>query len=331
MPPKVTTETSFELGRERLVDLYRRMVTIREFEEQAQDLYSRALIPGLLHSSVGQEAVAVGVCAALNVDDYIASTHRGHGHCIAKGADIGRMFAELFGKVDGYCRGKGGSMHIANPEVGNLGANAIVGGNIPIVTGAALSAKMRASSQVAVSFFGDGALNQGILLESMNMAAIWRLPVIYACENNQYGEYTPMKLVTAGDIKQRGESLSIPSAIVDGMDLLEVYKTTREAVERARSGAGPTFLVFVTYRYYGHGMSDRDRPYRSRQEETEWRQGRDPIERFASHLIQAGHLTPEAKTRLHAEIKDLIVKGVEFGTEVSFPDPDEVAKHVYSN
>jgi pyruvate dehydrogenase E1 component alpha subunit len=307
------------------------MLTIREFEEKSQDLYSRALIPGLLHSSVGQEAVAVGVCAALRGDDYIASTHRGHGHCIAKGAEVGRMFAELFGKVDGYCRGKGGSMHIANPAVGNLGANAIVGGNIPIVTGAALSAQMRGSSQVAVSFFGDGALNQGILLESMNMAAIWRLPVIYVCENNHYGEYTAMEAVTAGDVAQRATSLAIPSTVADGMDVLEVYKVTIEAVDRARRGAGPSFLVFNTYRYYGHGMSDRDRPYRSREEEKEWRQSRDPLDRFAAYLVEAVHITSEESNRMHMEIRDLIEQGVEFGTRAPYPDPDEVSKHVYAD
>jgi acetoin:2,6-dichlorophenolindophenol oxidoreductase subunit alpha len=324
-----TIASPAELEKERLLDLYSRMLTIREFEEKASDLYSRALIPGLLHSSVGQEAVAVGVCAALRVDDYIASTHRGHGHCIAKGADIGRMFAELFGKVDGYCRGKGGSMHIANPEVGNLGANAIVGGNIPIVTGAGLSAKMRGTDQVAVSFFGDGALNQGILLESMNMAAIWKLPVIYACENNQYGEYTAMTAVTAGDILQRGTSLGIASEIVDGMDVLEVYQATVKAVARGRSGDGPSFVVFNTYRYYGHGMSDRDRPYRTRDEENDWRQSRDPLDRFASQLISGGYMTSAEKDQVHAEVSELIAQGVKFGTDAPFPDPDEVTKHVY--
>jgi TPP-dependent pyruvate/acetoin dehydrogenase alpha subunit len=331
MSQEIMAAPSTTLNKDRLLELYSRMLTIREFEEKAQDLYSRTLIPGLLHSSVGQEAVAVGVCAALRDDDYIASTHRGHGHCIAKGADIGRMFAELFGKAEGYCRGKGGSMHIANQAVGNLGANAIVGGNIPIVTGAALSAKMRATDQVAVSFFGDGALNQGILLESMNMAAIWSLPVIYACENNHYGEYTPMELVTAGDIKQRGTSLGIASEVVDGNDVLEVYRATMEAVDRGRRGGGPTFLIFNTYRYYGHGMSDRDRPYRSRDEEKEWRESRDPLDRFAARLIDAGHMTPSEKDRIHTDVTGLITRGVEFGTRSPFPDPDEVLKHVYAD
>jgi TPP-dependent pyruvate/acetoin dehydrogenase alpha subunit len=331
MSPEITDTPPITANTKALLDLYRQMLTIREFEEKAQDLYSRALIPGLLHSSVGQEAAAVGVCAALRPDDYVASTHRGHGHCIAKGADLGKMFAELFGKAEGYCRGKGGSMHIANPDVGNLGANAIVGGNISIVTGAALSAKMRGTDQVAVSFFGDGALNQGIVLESMNMAAIWRLPVIFVCENNQYGEYTPMEQVTAGEVIQRGKALGISSAAFDGMDVLEVYRATRESVERARRGDGPSFLVFSTYRYYGHGMSDRDRPYRTRDEEKEWRQSRDPLDRFAAHLMDNGQMTSSERDRLHKEIGELIHQAVEFGMEAAYPDPDEVSKHVYSD
>ena len=241
--------------REFLVNLYSQMLTIREFEGHVRDLHSRTVIPGIAHLSCGQEAVAVGVCATLHDDDYITSTHRGHGHCLAKGADIGKMFAELFGKVDGYCRGKGGSMHIANQEMGNLGANAIVGGSIPIATGAALSAKLQKTTRVSVCFFGDGALNQGILLESMNMAALWQLPILYVCENNQYGEYTPFSKVTAGEVEKRGEAFGIPSAKVDGMDVLKVYEISFEAVRRARASGGPSFLTFETYRYSGDRKS----------------------------------------------------------------------------
>lgn len=330
MPIEPKVVNTLGLDKEKLIHLYRQMVMIREFEEQAQDLYSRALLPGILHLSVGQEAVAVGVCAALRKDDYITSTHRGHGHCLAKGADVGRMFAELFGKVEGYCRGKGGSMHIANRDAGNLGANAIVGGSIPIATGAALSAKLRKTGQVAACFFGDGALNQGVFFESLNFAAIWRLPIIYVCENNQYAEYTPTKLATAGNIPQRGEAFGIPSDVVDGMDVIAVYHATHAAVERARAGQGPTFLIFQTYRYYGHGMSDRDRPYRSREEEQQWRQRRDPISSLANRLIEEAYATRSELDSIQGEVKQKIAEGIEFGTKAPFPDPDEVTKHVYA-
>ena len=209
MKANLTTSSARHLSRDQVLEMFRQMVTIRLFEERVMDLYRRTLIPGIAHVSIGQEAVPVGVCSALNPDDYITSTHRGHGHCLAKGAELTEMFAELFGKVTGYCRGKGGSMHIASPATGNLGANAIVGGSIAIATGAAFSCKFRRTKQVAVCFFGDGALNQGVLLESINLAAIWKLPVIYVCENNQYGEYTPARNVTAGNIEMRGKAFDV--------------------------------------------------------------------------------------------------------------------------
>jgi len=221
-------------------------------------------------------------------------------------------------------------MHIANRDAGNLGANAIVGGSIPIATGSALSAKLRKSGQVAVCFFGDGALNQGVFFESMNFAAIWSLPIIYACENNQYAEYTPTKLATAGNIRERGEAFGIPSDVVDGMDALAVYHVTQRAVERARKGEGPSFLIFDTYRYYGHGMSDRDRSYRSREEEQQWRQQRDPIEGLAKRLLEDGCATPQELDSIQAEVKQEILAGVEFATQAPFPNPDEVNKHVYA-
>ncbi len=311
--------------------LYRQMLLIREFEEQVLDLYARTLIGGIAHLSIGQEAVAAGVCAALRPDDYITSTHRGHGHCLAKGGDAGRMFAELFGKVEGYCRGKGGSMHIANQDMGNLGANAIVGGSIPIATGAAFSAKLRKTGQASVCFFGDGALNQGVLLESMNLAAIWQLPVIYACENNQYGEYTAMRSVTAGDLQKRGEACAIPCATVDGMDVLAVYEATFAAVERARLGKGPGFLIFQTYRYYGHGMGDRERAYRTREEENQWRQQHDPVDRLTKLLTELGHVNPSDLEPIHAEVKQEIAQAVEFAQRAPFPELEEVTKHVYAD
>lgn len=317
------------LDKTTLLSLYRQMVVIRAFEEHVLDLYARALIVGIAHVSIGQEAVATGVCAVLRRDDYITSTHRGHGHCLAKGARPERMFAELFGKVAGYCRGKGGSMHIADPDSGNLGANAIVGGSLAIAAGAALSAKRRHSDQVAVCFFGDGAVNQGLLLESMNLAAIWRLPIIYVCENNQYGEYTAMARVTAGEIRQRGQAFGIPSDTIDGMDVLAVYEATAQAVARARAGDGPSFLVCETYRYSGHGMSDRDRPYRTRAEEAAWRE-RDPIERLARSLIGTGQATQAELDAIGAAVSHEMATAIEFGTAAPYPTPEEVSQHVYA-
>jgi acetoin:2,6-dichlorophenolindophenol oxidoreductase subunit alpha len=319
------------LTREQLAQMFTKMITIRLFEERVIELYRRTLIPGIAHVSIGQEAVSVGVCRALEPNDYITSTHRGHGHCLAKGAEISGMFAELFGKVTGYCRGKGGSMHIASPSTGNLGANAIVGGSIPIATGAAFSAKLRKTNQVAVSFFGDGALNQGILLESMNFASIQRLPVIYVCENNQYGEYTPMRNVTAGEIQMRATALDIRTATVDGMDVLAVYAAAVDAVEHARSGRGPVFLLMETYRYLGHGMSDVDRPYRTREEEQEWQQSRDPIERLRRTLIEELHVKDADLKKISSEVLKQIDKSVEEAQEAPLPGPEELMKHVYAD
>src|ERR687884_657774 len=230
----MATTTAAPLGveNELALRMYRQMVRIRAFEEAANDLYRSAKMPGLTHLYIGQEAVAVGVCEALRRDDFITSTHRGHGHCLAKGATVSRMFAELLGKEPGYCRGKGGSMHIADPETGNLGANAIVGGSAGIATGAALSAKMRGTGQVTVCFFGDGALGQGLLYESMNMAALWKLPVIYVCENNLYGEYTPGTETIAGEIIARPRALGVHAEIVDGQDVQAVFATMKRAPGR---------------------------------------------------------------------------------------------------
>ena len=308
---------------------YQQLVTIREFERQVAELYMQTLIPGIVHVSIGQEAVAVGVCGALRRDDYITSTHRGHGHSLAKGASPERMFAELLGKEDGFCLGKGGSMHIADPETGNLGANAIVGGSLAIAAGAALGAKRRGEGQVAVCFFGDGALNQGLLLESMNMASIWKLPVLYVCENNQYGEYTPTAQVTAGNLVSRGEAFDIPSVNVDGMDVMAVYRQASALVARARAGEGPGFMVCETYRFQGHGMSDPDRPYRTREEEREW-QKRDPIERFASLLTGNAHCTREELEAIEAEVRAEIDAAVVFAQDAPYPDVKEVLTHVYA-
>src|SRR6187455_2486261 len=233
MSPSAAKKAASDIPNDKLIRLYDRMVAIRLFEERVNDLYTRALMPGLAHLYIGEEAIAVGVCEALKRDDFITSTHRGHGHCLAKGASVNRMFAELLGKEAGYCRGKGGSMHIADPETGNLGANAIVGGSAGIATGAALSAKMRGSGQVAVCFFGDGALGQGLLYEAMNMAALWKLPVVYVCENNLYGEYTPCAETVAGEILGRARAFGIHAESVDGQDVQAVNRTMGRLVERA--------------------------------------------------------------------------------------------------
>jgi acetoin:2,6-dichlorophenolindophenol oxidoreductase subunit alpha len=281
---------------------------------------------------IGQEAVAVGVCQALRQDDYITSTHRGHGHCLAKGAKVDQMFAELLGRAAGYCHGKGGSMHIADPTVGNLGANGIVGGSQAIAAGAALSAKIRGSGQVAVCFFGDGALNQGLLFESMNMASIWKLPVIYVCENNLYGEYTPMASVTgSSNIAARGEAFDIPSFLVDGQDVLAVYQCTAEAVKRARAGEGATFLVCNTYRYRGHHVGDQQRAYRTREEEAQWQQHQDPISRFAAWLVTEQQVSEAQLKEIEAEVEQEIQTSVDFAKKAPFPGESEVTQHVYAD
>ncbi len=317
------------ISRDLALKMYRDMLRVRTFEEHVLDLYQRTLIPGIAHVSIGQEAVAVGICAALRRDDYITSTHRGHGHCLAKGAQPNRMFAELFGKVDGYCRGKGGSMHIADPETGNLGANAIVGGSFAIAAGAGLSAKRLKTDRVAVCFFGDGAANQGLFLESMNMAALWKLPVIFVCENNQYGEYSPTQSVTAGALEERARPFNIPTAVVNGMDVFAVYHAAQDAVARARAGDGPSFLLCQTYRYGGHGMSDRDRPYRTREEEEEWKK-LDAIERLETYL-RANDVTQQELDSIRAEVQQEMQAAVEYGMNAPAPAHEQVLENVYAD
>jgi pyruvate dehydrogenase E1 component alpha subunit len=307
------------------------MLTIRLFEERANDLYQRKIMPGLAHLSSGEEGVAVGVCTALRDDDYITSTHRGHGHCLAKGASADRMFAELLGKAAGYCGGKGGSMHIADQERGNLGANAIVGGSLGIATGAALSIKQRGSDQVAVSFIGDGALGQGVLYEVMNMASLWKLPIIYVCENNLYGEYTASSETIAGRPIERATAFGIPATEVDGQDVRAVYAATAEAVARARSGGGPAFLWCSTYRYFGHHVGDVDRGYyRSREEEQFWREQRDPISLARVWLEADGLVDAASLEELAEEVTHELDAAVEFAVAAPFPNPDQVATDVFA-
>jgi acetoin:2,6-dichlorophenolindophenol oxidoreductase subunit alpha len=313
------------------LDMYRGMTTIRLFEEQVNDLYRGAKMPGLAHLYIGEEAVAVGVCSALRRDDYITSTHRGHGHCLAKGADVGRMFAELLGKEAGYCKGKGGSMHIADHANGNLGANAIVGGSTGIATGAALSAKRRGTDQVAVCFFGDGALGQGLLYEVMNMASLWSLPVIYVCENNLYNEYTHYLEATAGDVLARPRSFGIEAAEVDGQDVRAVYAATTEFVERARRGEGPAFLLCNTYRYHGHHVGDVDRAYyRSKEEEELWRGERDPLAILGTWLEEQKLAAPDDLKRIGDEARAEIETGLAFALDSPFPDASQVTEDVYA-
>jgi len=326
-----TAESPLGVDNDHALRMYRQMVRIRAFEEAANELYRGAKMPGLTHLYIGQEAVAVGACEALRKEDFITSTHRGHGHCLAKGADVRRMFAELLGKEDGYCRGKGGSMHIADFENGNLGANAIVGGSAGIATGAAQSAKMRGTDQVVVCFFGEGALGQGLIYEVMNMAALWRLPVIYLCENNQYNEYTHYSETTAGDIVARSAAFGIPGEEVDGQDVLAVNEALRRAVTRGRSGDGPSFVVANTYRYHGHHVGDVDRAYyRSKDEETEWKTNRDPITQLGARLVDNGLASPKELERVADEAQAEIAAGVEYALDAPYPAESEVTEDVYA-
>lgn len=322
---------STQIDTEQLLHMYERMVAVRTFEESVNELYTSAKMPGLAHLYTGQEAVAVGVCEALRKTDYITSTHRGHGHCLAKGASADRMFAELLGKAQGYCRGKGGSMHIADQDTGNLGANAIVGGSAGIATGAAMSAKMRGTDSVAVCFFGEGALGQGLLYEVMNMAALWQLPVIYVCENNLYSEYTHYTETTAGSLTARAIAFGIHAEEIDGQDVSIVYQSTLRLVERARRGDGPAFLVCNTYRYFGHHVGDIARDYyRSKQEELDWRANRDPLKTLADALLARGLVDQSVLDQIHSAVHDEIQAGVQFALNADFPAATEVEQHVYA-
>jgi TPP-dependent pyruvate/acetoin dehydrogenase alpha subunit len=319
------------LGTEQLLHMYKQMVSIRLFEEQVNDLYTRALMPGLAHLYIGEEAVAVGICEALHQDDYITSTHRGHGHCLAKGAAPDRMFAELLGKEAGYCRGKGGSMHIADPKSGNLGANAIVGGSVGIAAGAAFSAKTLGTKQVSVCFFGEGALGQGLLYEVMNLSRLWDLPVIYVCENNMYNEYTHFSETTAGDILARPAAFGIPGESVDGQDVRSVYRTAGRLVDQARSGKGPAFLLCNTYRYRGHHVGDVNREYyRAKQEEQRWMAERDPIKLLADWILGQNVADQAQLDRIQSEVKAEIDAAVEFAVKATYPSLDQVGEDIYA-
>lgn len=329
--PTPEADREFVGAKDRWLRAYRQMVRIRLFEEQVNELYTRALMPGLAHLYSGEEAVAVGICEALGIDDYITSTHRGHGHCLAKGASPDRMFAELLGKEAGYCRGKGGSMHIADPATGNLGANAIVGGSVGIATGAAFAATRLRNGRVAVCFFGEGALGQGSLYEVMNLAQLWKLPVVYVCENNLYNEYTHFSETTAGTILGRAEAFGMESTSVDGQDVRAVNEVASRLVKRARDGAGPSFMQADTYRYSGHHVGDINREYyRSKKEEHFWKTERDPIQLHAKWLIEQGFATSASLEQITKEAREEMEAAVKFAIAASYPTPDQVAQDVYA-
>ncbi|TWT01113.1 thiamine pyrophosphate-dependent dehydrogenase E1 component subunit alpha [Planomicrobium sp. CPCC 101079] len=312
-----------------LVDLYKQMWQIRFFEEKVDEFFAKGMIHGTTHLAVGQEASAVGAIAVLEDRDKITSTHRGHGHCIAKGAEVNGMMAELFGRTTGYCKGKGGSMHIADVEKGNLGANGIVGGGFAIATGAALTSQMKKDGFVVLCFFGDGASNEGSFHEALNLASIWKLPVVFICENNQYGMSGPAKeMMNIENVAQRGESYGIPGKVVDGNDIFDVMNGVGEAVERARNGEGPSIVEAKTYRWKGHSKSDAKK-YRTREEEKEWRL-KDPIERMRLVLVQEGLLTEEAAEKIKADAKEEVEASVDFAANSPHPSLDDLMEDIYA-
>jgi len=320
-----------EPTREALLDLHRRMVRIRVFEEEAGKLMEAGKIPGALHLYVGEEAVAAGVMAHLSPEDQITSTHRGHGHLVAKGGDFRYMYAELFGKATGYCRGKGGSMHIADLDLGMLGANGIVGGGPPIAVGAAFSNKYRGTDRVTCCFFGDGASNEGTFHEAANMAALFKLPVVFVCENNGFGEFTRQERHQAvRDIADRAPGYGMPGVIVDGMDALAVYETAGEAIARARRGEGPTLLECKTYRFFDHvGVRGMGVVYRDDSEVLEWR-ARDPIEAFEARLAETGALSAEEAAAVREAVRAETAEAIAFAEASEYPTEDALLADVYA-
>ncbi len=314
---------------EQLKQALRKMLLIRKFEQGAEDSYMRGLIHGTMHLSIGQEASAVASCMPLSEQDQITSTHRGHGHCVAKGADVARMFAEFFGKENGYCKGRGGSMHIADFEKGNLGANGIVAGGIPIAVGAGLTSKRLNLGKVVVCFFGDGANNEGAFHESLNMASIWKLPVIFVCENNKYGMSTSTERSTAvKNIADRAAAYAMPGVTVDGNDFSAVAEAVHHAVKRARAGEGPSLIENMTYRWRGHSKSDRNR-YRTKQEINEWID-KDPIRRFSKCLQDHKIVSQEEVDALEADVDNEIAEAIEFAKASEDPIANEVTRDVYT-
>ena len=318
-----------ELNRETLLNLYTTMATIRNFEERGIPETGQRRMSGSVHSSAGQEAVPTGVCAHLSEDDYIGSTHRGHGHCIAKGVDPKLMMAELFGRATGPNKGKGGSMHIADMSKGMLGTNGVVAASVPLAVGAALTSKLKNLGRVAVAFFGDGGANQGILHESMNLASVWKLPVIFCCENNGYAESTPVEYaLSVANVSDRAAGYNMPGFNVDGMDVFAVYDAAGQAVARARAGEGPSLLECRTYRYYGHTVFDNPLSYRTREEEEHWR-NRDPLIQFRNTVLPLGEITAEELDQIDKEAADLMEDAIQFADASNWPEPAEVYEDVY--
>jgi len=314
---------------EALKSALRKMILIRKFEEGAEDCYTRGLIHGTMHLSIGQEASAVGSCMSLSDEDKITSTHRGHGHCVAKNADLGKMFAEFFGKETGYCRGRGGSMHIADVTKGNLGANGIVGGGLPIAVGAALSAKRLGTGAVTICFFGDGANNEGAFHEALNMASVWKLPVVFVCENNKYGMSTSIERSTAvKNISERAAAYSMPGVTVDGNDFSAVTEAVDTAVARARAGEGPSLVENLTYRWRGHSKSDRNR-YRTKEEISEWME-LDPIRQMSELLVSHKIISEREIEELQAETTQVIKDAIEFATASPSPELKDAIRFVYT-
>ena len=323
------TVATLDLPRAAVADMLRKMYRIRHFETKVIDLFGQGLIRGSTHTYIGMEACAVGACSALRPDDYITSTHRGHGHCIAKGGRLDLMMAELYGKATGYCKGKGGSMHIADVDAGILGANGIVGGGIGIATGAGLSSHLRGVGQVCVCFFGDGGINQGALYENANLAAVWKLPVIYFCENNQYAMSTPIHKATAvTDLSARASAFGMPGVNVDGMDALAVREAVFHAAERARRGEGPSLVIATTYRFEGHNVGDGQR-YRTRDEVDEWRKN-DPIVRFRETVVRHDLIGDEEADAIDREVVEELEAAIRFAEESPEPAPDTLADDVYA-
>ncbi len=316
-------------GDAELREALRKMYLIRKFEEAAEQCYMRGLIHGTMHLSIGQEASAVGASLPLRREDYVLSTHRGHGHCIAKGGDPNAMFAEFFGKVTGYCRGRGGSMHIADVEGGNLGANGIVGGGLPIAVGVGMSIRMRKAGTVCMAFFGDGAANEGAFHESLNLAAIWRLPIVFVCENNQYAMSMPVgRAMAVPNVADRAPAYGMPGVVVDGNVFAAVAGAAGAAVERARSEGGPTLIECQTYRIRGHSRSDRNL-YRTKEEIEDWR-ARDPILRLRRELAEAGRLDDAEADAIEAQAAQAIEAAVEFARNSPDPDPRDLTDDVYA-
>jgi len=314
-----------------MLELFRKMLLVRAFEEKAGEMFQQNLIPGFIHLSIGQEASSVGTCSVLRPDDYVASTHRGHGHMIAKGADPKLMFAELLGKASGYCKGKGGSMHIADFSLGILGANGVVAGGFPIVVGAGLSIKLRKTDQVAVVFFGDGAANRGTFHEAANMAAVWKLPVIFVCENNLYASTTPASYSLAGGtVAGRACAYGIPGFTVDGNDIFQVRKAVGKAVQRAREGQGPSIVENRTYRYRGHFEGD-PQLYRSRAEIEDYRKKEDPIFILAGRLKKEKVLTDKTEKGMRNEAALIIDEAVSFAQAAPLPRPEEALEDLFAN